>query len=286
MRLMPLHSRPLQVLFAAFAATALLTLAACSSDDEPEPNALTVAGTEFGFEVTEGVLTPGTNNITFRNDGAQVHHLQLVQLLEGKTIEDVGPALAASVTEGFPAWMHFAGGVGQVAPGGAGTIVADIQDGNYVFLCFVPDTDGAPHFAKGMIAAISTEGEASEAHLPDATITLNAVDYGFEAPASLKAGEDIVLELTNSGTELHEVNLVQLAPGATVQDFLAGLSPDATEPPPGLPVGGIQGILPGESQRATLNLEAGNYALICYIPNAAGAPHFALGMATAIEVTQ
>ena len=56
--------------------------------------------------------------------------------------------------------------------------------------------------------------------------------------------------------------------------------------PPGLPVGGIQGILPGESQRATLNLEAGSYVLICYIPNAQGAPHFALGMAQPLEVTE
>ncbi|MBT5774033.1 MAG: hypothetical protein HOH95_06615 [Dehalococcoidia bacterium] len=266
---MSYQSRPIRALFAALIGVALLTVAACSSDDEPEANALTIAGTEFGFKVTEGALSPGTNNITFVNDGGQVHHLQLVQLLEG-----------------FPAWMHFAGGVGQVAPGGSGTVIADVAEGNYVFLCFVPDTDGAPHFAKGMIAAVSTEGEASEAHIPDATVTLNAVDYGFEAPASLKAGEDIVIELTNNGTELHEVNLVQLAPNTTVADFLAGLSPDATEPPPGLPIGGIQGILPGESQRATLNLAAGNYALICYIPNAEGAPHFALGMATALEVTE
>ena len=236
--------------------------------------------------MTEGTLSPGTNNITFRNDGGQVHHMQLVQLLDDKTIEDVGPALAASETEGFPAWMHFAGGVGQVAPGDSGTIVADVAEGNYVVLCFVPDTDGAPHFAKGMMAALSTEGEASAAHIPDATITLNAVDYGYEAPASIKAGEDIVIELTNNGTELHEVNLVQLAPNATIEDFLAGLSPDAMEPPPGKPVGGIQGILPGESQRAKLNLEAGSYVLICYIPNAEGAPHFALGMAQPLEVTE
>ena len=181
--------------------------------------------------------------------------------------------------------MHFAGGVGQIAPGGSGNAVADIAEGNYVFLCFVPDTDGAPHFVKGMMAALSTEGEASTAAIPDASVLIKAIDYGFEAPASVKAGENVVIELSNGGTELHEVNIVKLAEGAAIGDFLAGLTPGATEPPPGLPVGGLQGILPGASQRGTVNLEAGNYLLICYIPNAQGAPHFTLGMATPLEVT-
>lgn len=269
----------------ALLAVAVLALAACSSDDEPEPNAISISGGDFSFEVADGSLSPGTNTIAFENDGEQVHHLQLVQLLDGKTLEDTGPALAASQTAGFPSWMRFAGGVGQVAPGGSGSVTADIAEGSYALLCFIPDTDGVPHFAKGMIAALSTEGDANEAPLPDASITIDAVDYAFEAPASIEVGADTVIELTNSGSEPHEVNLVQLAPGATVADFLAGLSPDSTEPPPGLPIGGIQAILPGDSQRATVNLAAGSYALICYIPDAGGTPHFALGMATALEVT-
>ena len=282
-----------RIVAAALISVSLLTVAACSSSDDSNDaaessdaaNAITVTATEFSFAVSEGTLAPGTNSITFRNDGQQVHHLQLVQLLEGKTVDDLTAVLPTAETEGFPTWMHFAGGVGQVAPGGSGTIVADIAEGNYVFLCFVPDTDGAPHFAKGMIAALSTEGEASTAAIPDAAVTIKAIDYGFEAPASVKAGENVVIELDNAGSELHEVNVVKLAEGATVETFLAGLTPGATEPPPGIPVGGLQGILPGASQRGTLNLEAGNYLLICYIPNAEGAPHFALGMAQPLEVT-
>ena len=127
----------------------------------------------------------------------------------------------------------------EVAPSSSGTIVTDVAEGDYVVLCFAPDTDGASHFAKGMMTALSTEGEASAAHIPDATVTLNAVDYGYKAPASLKAGKDIVIELMNHGTELHEANIVQLEPDATVEDFLVGLSPDTTESPPGKPIGGI-----------------------------------------------
>ena len=248
--------------------------------------ATAITATEFSFAVSEGALAPGTNNITFRNDGQQVHHLQLVQLLDGKSLDDVGPALAASETEGFPAWMHFAGGVGQIAPGGTGTIVADVAEGNYALICFVPDTDGAPHFVKGMMASLSTDADASEAELPEPAASFTALDYGFGGPQSIEPGEDIVLELTNTGAELHEMNLFRLNDGSTIQDFLGAFAPDAAGPPPGTPVGGIQGILPGESQLATMDLETGSYVLICFIPNAEGVPHVALGMATGLEVTE
>jgi len=280
------HSALRRLAAAALIGVALLTAAACSSDDDPEANDITVTGTEFAFEVTDGALTAGTNNITFRNDGQQVHHLQLVQLLEDKTLEDIGPALAASETEGFPTWMHFAGGVGQIAPGGTGTIVADITEGNYALICFVPDTDGAPHFVKGMLGSVSTEGDASEAELPEPAASFTALDYGFGGPQTIEAGEDVVLELTNIGAELHEMNIFRLDDGATIQDFLGAFAPDAASPPPATPVGGVQGILPGESQLTSMDLDAGSYVLICFIPNAEGVPHVALGMATGLEVTE
>lgn len=275
-----------RVVAVALIGATLLSLAACSSDEEPEANAVTIAGTEFGFSVAEGALAPGTNNITFRNNGTQVHHMQIVELLDGKTADDLAAILPNAETEGFPTWMHFAGGVGQIAPGESGTIIADLADGNYVLLCFVPDSDGLPHFAKGMMAALSTEGDASEAEPPEPAVEFTAIDYGFGGPVSVSAGDDVVVKLTNNGTELHEMNLVRLNEGATIQDFLGAFAPDAAGPPPGTNVGGIQGILPGESQLATLDLEAGNYVLICFIPNAEGTPHVALGMATGLEVTE
>lgn len=58
----------------------------------------------------------------------------------------------------------------------------------------------------------------------------------------------------------------------------------APGPPPFTPVGGVQAILPGVSQTGTVNLDAGTYVLICFIPNAEGVPHFALGMVRELTV--
>ena len=62
--------------------------AAACSDDEEEPNEVTISGGEFSFSVTEGDLEPGVNTVTFRNAGGEEHHLQLIGLAQSKTIEE------------------------------------------------------------------------------------------------------------------------------------------------------------------------------------------------------
>lgn len=79
---------------------------------------------------------------------------------------------------------------------------------------------------------------------------------------------------------------MRVADGTTVEQLLGIFSGEA-EPPPGfdaVSVGGVQGILPGASQIATLDLERGSYVLICGIPNAEGVPHAFLGMASPLSV--
>jgi len=142
-----------------------------------------------------------------------------------------------------------------------------------------------PHFAKGMAALVEVAGDENTAALPEPTLEVNAIDYGFEAPDSVAAG-DVAIKLNNTGTEPHEANLIQLAEGATVEDLVAFFTAETPPegPPPFAPVGGAQGIFPGASTLATANLQAGNYALICFIPNAEGVPHFALGMVKPLTV--
>jgi hypothetical protein len=56
-------------------------------------------------------------------------------------------------------------------------------------------------------------------------------------------------------------------------------------PPPGMPLGGVSGIDVGGSQYFTADFAPGNYALICFLPDAKdGKPHFAHGMIQQITV--
>ena len=270
----------------AVPALVLAVLAVACGEDEP--NEVTISGTEFAFEVTDGTLTPGTNAITFSNDGQQENHLQLVQLLEGKTFDDLAQELAVEGPP--PPWMRLPGGVAPLSPGGRATIVDSFPAGNYVLLCFIPDeADGAPHFVKGMALAITVEGDENEADIPEADAVVAGSDdgsgtqYSFNAPASVEAGE-LAIRFTNAGTEPHEMVLVQLPEGTTVEQLLAAF--EAEEPAGPLPplVGGVQAITPGASQVATLNLEKGSYVLLCGLPNPEGVPHLVFGMVAELRV--
>ena len=265
----------------AVPALVLAVLAVACGDDEP--NEVTISGTEFAFEVTDGKLTPGTNAITFENDGQQEYHLQLVQLLEGKTFDD---ALQSLAVEGPPPpWVRPAGGVAALSPGASATIVDSFPAGNYVLICFISDeADGVPHVAKGMTLGITVEGEENEADLPEPDIEISGSDYALGVPTTVEAGE-VAIRFRNAGSEPHEMAIVQLPEGVTVEQLLALFGGEASEPEGPLPwMGGVGSIMPGASQVATLNLEKGSYALICFVPNAQGVPHAFLGMVAELSV--
>lgn len=274
------------------AATGAATEAAATETAPPveaavEANAVTVGAEEFAFNVDAADFAPGTNEITFTNSGTQVHHLQLVALESGTTVEDLLTGLEAfEAGEGFPAFAAFAGGVGQIAPGGSASTVAELNAGTYALLCFVPDpADGAPHFAKGMAALIEVAGEENAAELPEADLVFAGSDYALDGPASAAAGE-LVLRLDNAGAEPHEANVLRLGEGETIESMLAFFTAETPPegPPPFAPVGGAQAIFPGDTTLAKLDLEAGEYAVICFVPNAEGVPHFALGMVAPLTV--
>jgi uncharacterized cupredoxin-like copper-binding protein len=252
----------------------------CGEDAAPEPvaNAVTIEAADFSFTGQEN-LKPGTNRITLSNTGEQVHHLQFVKVEGERTLEEVMGGLMAMEEGGPPPdYISFTGGIGQIAPGTQAGTVENLAAGNYLILCFVPDpTDGLPHAAKGMAAMVAVQGETNTAPLPAADVEIGGVDYAFTgADQPLSAGE-ITLKLTNQGTEPHEANVLRLAEGATIESIAAWFQAPGG-PPPFANVGGAQGIMPGASTLAVMDLEAGNYLLICFIPNAEGVPHALLGM--------
>jgi hypothetical protein len=111
---------------------------------------------------------------------------------------------------------------------------------------------------------------------PDVIATL--FDYNFRLSSPVVAGTRTI-KVQNAGGQPHEVELVQLAPGKTAKDFLAWAGGGMKGPPPAKPIGGVAGMERGISQSFTANFTPGNYALICFLPDAKdGKPHFVHGM--------
>jgi uncharacterized cupredoxin-like copper-binding protein len=233
------------------------------------------------FEPLEGV-TAGPAQLNLVNEGMEPHHVQLVKLNEGVTMDDVGAALATGDPGALLQIGSFAGGTGVVDPGSESSADAlvDLEEGTYVMLCFIEGPDGVPHLAQGMVEAFEVgpaDGDAGE--LPDPDVTVNMVDFGYDANELPSSG---VVELVNtSEAQAHEMTLLRLAEGKTGQDVGAYFESGASGPPPFSAVGGMQALMPGASQLLVMeDAEAGEYLMICQIPDPAdGVPHAAKGMA-------
>jgi hypothetical protein len=116
----------------------------------------TYVGTEFAFEGPD-TLPAGATTLELDNQGEQVHELAVAQLLDGKTIDDVNALLKKGVPSKPPKWVKSMEGTGA-GPGESGTVDLDLEPGDYVFLCFVPDKESKkPHVALGMIKAVTVE---------------------------------------------------------------------------------------------------------------------------------
>jgi len=247
---------------------------------DPATHVFTVYAKDFSYEMPD-TITAGWTTIHLVNDGAQLHHLQLVRLDSGKTSQD----LAAALKDGGhpPAWAAFVGGANAPDPKSEATATMNLEAGNYAVLCLVDLGDHIPHFAKGMIHPLTITASATPTAEPtsDASVTLSDYTFTFDHP--LTAGKHTV-KVTNKGPQVHEVELVRLAEGKSVKDLGAWIQ-KMDGPPPASAIGGIPAIMPGSAGYVSLDLAPGNYAMLCFISDMKdGKPHLEHGMVKEFKV--
>lgn len=240
----------------------------------------TFTASEYSFDGPT-TLPAGLTKITLINEGQEPHHIQLVRLDEGHTVEEFGQALSSGA---LPSWATEVGGPNTGTPGIAPETSAyvDLEPGTYVVMCVIPDAEGTPHVAHGMLDGITVEDHEHDHGPPPApTVDAELADFRFEMPDTLPAGEH-TFRVSNDGAQPHELVLIQLMGNATPEDFLAWAKDpaNATGPPPAKMVGGITGIESGMAQSFNATLEPGRYAVLCFLPDIHGdhAPHVTKGM--------
>lgn len=257
---------------------------ACTPEPEAEP-APPVAPPVAVFTASDwaftGPDTLGSGPTTFRMEavGAELHHLTLVRFDEGHTLEEFMTAMQSGPP---PAWAHFMGGPNPPAPGGATEVTVVLSPGAWGMICVIPGADGVPHIAKGMFKAFTVVPSAAPAAEPDAHVVMTLNDYDFALSTPLTAGTHSI-RVENPSAQPHEVFLIRLDPGRTVQDVAAYVASmeagTASGPPPGSPMGGIAAMNPGEVNWFSVTLGPGEYAMLCFVPDMTdGRPHLAHGM--------
>jgi hypothetical protein len=238
------------------------------------PNVVNVTAKEYSYDMPKSIPA-GPTLFHFTDAGNQLHHLTLIKLGAGKTVKDF-----VSLPPGpMPSWATFVGGPNVPVPhGGTSDDAIDLAPGNYAAVCLVPGPDGKPHMMDGMAQGLKVVPSSHKGHMPKSDVTLTLNDYMFTFSRPLTAGKHIV-KVVNHAKQPHEATLFKMAPGKKGEDMANWVTTGMKGPPPGAPATGISPESPGEKNFLYLNLTAGNYALLCFVPDAKdGKPHVMHGM--------
>lgn len=271
-------------------ALGFLFIAACGGADqttggreqaEERATPIAVTATDFAFEHPPTV-DAGAVELQLTNRGKAQHILILARVSSGATLDEAREALLSDAPpQGGAPPFSFVPGVAEVTPGRTGNSTQVLQPGQYIMICPIPDTDGTPHFAKGMVSTFEATG-AGGGTLPTPTATVTAQEFAFLNVPQLDAGDHVV-GMRNTGKQEHEMNLAELAPGKTVDDIVEFMKqpPGQGGAPPMTLHGGVL-MQPGLSATARFTLEAGKqYAFVCMVPDFSEtppAPHIVKGM--------
>ena len=238
------------------------------------PNVVNVVAKEYQFEMPD-TIPAGPTLFHLTDEGNQLHHVTLVKLEQGKTLAD----FTALPPGPFPDWAVFMGGPNTPLPkGGQDEDIVDMPPGNYAVICVIPGPDGKPHFADGMIKALTVTPSNDKLAMPDSDLTLTLTNYKFTFSTPPSSGKHAI-RIVNEGSQPHEAELFHLSKGKKGEDIAQWVQTGMKGPPPGAPVAGISPMSPGKANTLLLNLSAGDYALICFMPDAKdGKAHAAHGM--------
>jgi plastocyanin len=117
-------------------------------------------------------------------------------------------------------------------------------------------------------------------------VTIVARDYSFAAPATMPAGY-VDVSVENKGKEDHQVQFVKLGSMSLDAFKAAAIKTDISAVQKSTVFAGGPNIAnAGKTTRATVKLDAGKYAVVCFIPANDGKPHVAHGMITVVNVVK
>lgn len=227
---------PLAAVVAA-SAVALATLAGCST--EAANTTVAVTGTDDSCRIENDILGAGSIAFDFTNEAKKVNELYVVR--------ENGDVV---------------GEVENVTTGTTRTLTANLSKGTYRVRCKPGQT------GKGIESGFTVTGDGGKTQAKaERTITFDAVDFHYEHLdlAGIMAGETIRFEMTNSGEQPHEFEVL-----------------DAS----GEPLGEVAAVEKGASGGATVTFDkAGTYTYQCIlIDPASDKEHTDLGMIGTFEV--
>ena len=255
-----------------------------------------ITGFDLRYKIdTHGGVGAGLVELRFRNRGREDHQAQLFRLNDGVTPDKFKADLASGNPGAIFADSVPAGGAAVLRARDGQPVLDPLQGGTYAVVCFVPDTDGVPHSAKGMVGFFTVNGTVSPAKLaglhPRTYVqgVITAHDLTYTMPGVLRS-DALYKFVDTDSADVHEINLGRLKPGKTVADpkaYFQGLTrPGGPGPAPFWSEGGYGAVLPqGGHGWFRVDDDPGRYVAYCLVPDdKTGIPHAALGMVVGFRV--
>lgn len=282
---------------------AVVLLAACTAKESPSTtdsaatgapaattpapaNVVEITASEYKFEAPDQIPA-GLTTFKLNDAGKELHHATLIRLDSGKTMNDLMEGMK-NMKPGTPppGWVIPAGGPNAAPPGSTSSLTTVLQPGNYALVCFIPDAKGVPHVMHGMAKALTVTPNANaNTTEPTADITVTLKDYQFDFSQPLTAGKHTLKFVTAPG-QPHEFTFFMLQPGKKAEDIPKYVEGGMQGPPPGMPLGGVAAMAPGQPSYYEVDLKPGDYAIVCFLEDAKdGKPHFAHGMIQQIKIS-
>jgi len=259
---------------------------ASAAPREAVPRRLDLVANEFGF-AGPSTVAAGRRVVSVRNRGRKLHHVQLLRLSDGKGIADVFAALRADPSiSRLPAWATPVGGPSAALPGATIESEVRLPAGRYAVICWIPAEDGTPHFMRGMMMPLEVVDAGKDPAPSTGPLTTVIVrEYGFRFIAPTSPGRRTI-RVENVGSQPHELLIVRLNPGATLEQVAEWSEHGQLGPAPVADWRGVAAIAPGRSALLSMDFEPGTYAVFCLSPDRGdGRPHLAHGMRRTFEVS-
>lgn len=271
------NSKERGLLLAILGLIAALALGACTALGGDEAAAdipeVAIAAGDTGLSVPESVPS---GIVAF--DLSEAGDALPARLNEGVTLDQLNEALGQPDPFAALALVSLLGGGSNTTDG---RLIVDLKQGQHVVVAF--PQDGPPAVYPFMA------GEASGASAPTADVVVDLVDFNFAIPTEVESGPK-VWQINNKGQQWHEMAIVKLTDGTTIDDVVAMLSSEepADGPPPFEEVAFWAPNSPGETGYVTWDLPPGEYTVLCFLPDIAGdmTAHAAHGMYADLTVVE
>ena len=258
--------------------------------NEPEAGAavVEVTASEYTFDIPEGI-TAGRTSFVLTNAGG------------GETGDDELCALATTLFEQdeFPSadqirqYQELAPPELQDAVATAGAAVTE-HEGDFVatFAAFAEDdveialaeinayeneTCDIGHDEADTVPPVNEPAEAAT------QVPVVATEYTFEVPEVAAGPTAFVLD--NQGQEAHFMVIAQVLQGTLDEALQFEGDPEAEGLVADVGDSGIAAPGGGDPEVANVELEPGNYAMLCFVPGPDGTPHAFMGMAVEFTVS-